>query len=61
MRRNNTVNTREAKRLARDKYAERQIEKWLKWTINMRGKMLYRELVEQHDKYDIKVYAEQRR
>tara|TARA_R110002153_G_scaffold248380_1_gene404560 strand:+ start:171 stop:347 length:177 start_codon:yes stop_codon:yes gene_type:complete len=58
MRRNSKHNPFEAKRLAREKYAQRQIEKWIKWTIDVRGKMIYKELVEIHNKYNIKVYGE---
>jgi uncharacterized membrane protein YheB (UPF0754 family) len=58
MRHNSKVNPREIKRLARQKYAERQIEKWIKWTLNVRGKMIYKELVEIHNKYNIEVYGE---
>jgi len=57
MRRDRKINPFEAKRLAREKYAERQIEKWIKWTIDVRGKMIYKELVELHNKYNIKVYG----
>ena len=57
MRRNSKHNPFEAKRLAREKYAQRQIEKWIKWTIDVRGKMIYKELVEIHNKYNIKVYG----
>ena len=57
MRRDRKHNPFEAKRLAREKYAERQIEKWIKWTIDVRGKMIYKELVEIHNKYNIKVYG----
>jgi hypothetical protein len=57
MRRDSKNNPFEAKRLAREKYAERQIEKWIKWTIDVRGKMIYKELVELHNKYNIKVYG----
>ena len=57
MRRDSSNNPFEAKRLAREKYAERQIEKWIKWTIDVRGKMIYKELVELHNKYNIKVYG----
>ena len=57
MRRNSKVDTREAKRLARKMYAERQIDKWWKWSWEARGKIKYKELVEQQDKYDIKVYG----
>lgn len=57
MRRDGKHNPFETKRLAREKYAERQIEKWIKWTISVRGKMIYKELVEIHNKYNIKVYG----
>jgi hypothetical protein len=38
-------------------YAERQINKWVKWTWEMRGKVKYKELVELQDKYGIKCYG----
>ena len=57
MRRNNKVNPRESKRLARQKYGERQIDKWWKWSWEMRGRVNYKELVEYQNKYNIKVYG----
>jgi hypothetical protein len=57
MRQNNTVNTRQAKDVARRKYAERQIDKFIKWSVNQRGFLKYKDIVEQHDKYNIKVYG----
>jgi len=57
MRRNSKVNPFEAKRIARQKYAERQIEKWCKWSWDVRGKIKYKELTELMDRYNIKVYA----
>ena len=57
MRRNNKVNPRESKRLARQKYGERQIDKWWKWSWAQRGKEKYKELVEYQNKYNIKVYG----
>ena len=57
MRRDSKHNPFEAKRLAREKYAQRQIEKWIKWTMDVRGKMIYKELVEIHNKYNINVYG----
>jgi hypothetical protein len=45
------------KRIARHKYKERQIEKWIKWAIDNRGYVKWKELVEIHDKYNIKVYG----
>jgi len=58
MRRDSKVNPFEAKRIARNKYAERQIDKWWKWSWEMRGKIKYKELVEQQDKYNIKAYGQ---
>ena len=58
MRRDSKVNPFEAKRIARNKYAERQIDKWWKWSWEMRGKVKYKELVEQQDKYNIKAYGQ---
>ena len=58
MRRDSKVNPFEAKRIARNKYAERQIDKWWKWSWEMRGRVKYKELVEQQDKYNIKAYGQ---
>jgi hypothetical protein len=52
MRRDNKANPFEAKRIARQKYAERQIDKWVKWS----GKIKYKELIEIQDRYGIKCY-----
>ena len=57
MRHNSRINPGDAKRIARQKYAERQIEKWWKWSWNIRKRIKYSELVEQQDKYKIKVYG----
>ncbi len=57
MRRNNKVNPQLAKQVARQKYAERQFDKWVRWSWDARGKILYRELVELQDKLNIKVYG----
>ena len=43
------------KRLARKAYGERQIDKWVKWSWNNRGKILWKELVEKQNEYKIKV------
>ena len=45
MRRDNTNNSYEAKRIARQKYAERQIAKWCKWSFETNGKIRYRDLM----------------
>ena len=57
MRSNSKINPRESKRLARQKYAERQIDKWWKWSWEKRGRVKYKELVEYQNKYNIKVYG----
>ena len=57
MRRDSKVNPQQAKILARQKYAERQIDNWVKWSWNNRGKVMYKELVEQQEKYGIKCYG----
>ena len=57
MRRDNKHNSFEAKRIARQKYAERQIQKFVNWSWEIRGKVKYKELVELQDEYNIKVYG----
>ena len=57
MRQNRGNYPEQAKKIARLKYAERQIEKWIKWSITNRGFIKYKELVEIHDKYNIKCYG----
>ena len=56
MRRNSKINRKLSKLIARRKYAERQIDKWVKWSWRQRGKVLYRELLEKHKQYNIKCY-----
>ena len=57
MRRDSKTDPRKAKALARQKYAERQINKWVKWSWEARGKIKYKELVELQDQYGIKCYG----
>jgi hypothetical protein len=54
MRHHGRVDPAEAKRIARKRYAERKVDKWIKWSWKMRGKVLMRELIEQQEKYGIK-------
>ena len=56
MRRDNKHNLAKAKQLARQKYVERQIEKWVKWSWETRGKVKYKELIEIQDRYGIRCY-----
>jgi len=57
MRQNGAANTKQAKIVARQKYAERQIDKFVKWSWEVRGKVLYKELVEYQNQYGIKCYG----
>ena len=52
MRRSNQANkTQVEKEVARRKYGERQVDKWVKWSFTMRGKVLWKELMEQIKRY----------
>ena len=57
MRRDSKVNPWETKRIARQKYAERQIEKFVKWSWEIRGKVKYSELIELQNEYKIECYG----
>ena len=57
MRRDNQPHPAIAKVIARKKYAERQIDKWVKWSWEKRGRVKYKELVKYQNQYNIKVYG----
>jgi hypothetical protein len=57
MRSSSAMDSKQAKLIARRKYAERQIDKYVKWSISVRGYLKYKNLVEQQNKYNIKVYG----
>ncbi len=57
MRQNNRVNPQLAKKIARQKYKERQIDKYIKWSIEARGYVKYKDIIEQQNKYNILVYG----
>ena len=57
MRPNSRVDPREAKKVARARYAERQVDKFIKWSLETRGKLLYKELVEMQNKNNMKYYG----
>ena len=59
MRQNSRTNPRDAKRIARQKYGERQIDKWWKWSWEKRKRVKYKELVEYQNKYNLKVYGKE--
>lgn len=56
MRQSNSNDTIKEKKIARIKYANRQIDKFIKWSIKQKGYLKYRELVEIQNQYGIKVY-----
>ena len=57
MSRDRKINPFEAKRIARQKYAERQIDKFVKWSWEIKDKVRYKDIVKLQDKYNMKFYA----
>jgi hypothetical protein len=53
MRRNRELNTWEKKDLARRKYAERKLEQFIKWSVESKGYLKYKDLIEYSNKYGI--------
>ena len=51
MRRNRELNSWEKKDLARRKYAERQLQKFIDWSVEQKGYLRYKELIEYERKY----------
>ena len=51
MRRNDKADSWKSKALARRKYNERQIDKFINWSINQKGYLKYKELIEYQEKY----------
>ena len=57
MRQNSGANIRVSKEIARQKYRERQINKYVNWAIESRGYLKWKEIKAVHDKYNVKVYG----
>ena len=57
MRGDSKANTKQDKVNARNRYAERKINSFVKWSFDTRGKVLYKELVELQTQYGIKCYG----
>ena len=57
MRRNRKLNPVQEKKIARQKYAERQIDKWCKWSWDVKGYIKYKDLVRIQEQYNIKSYG----
>jgi plasmid rolling circle replication initiator protein Rep len=56
MPRDSKVNPFEAKRIARKKYGERQIDKFVKWSWEVKNKVKYKDIIELQTQYNIKCY-----
>ena len=56
MRRNYKTDTKSAKEIARKKYNERQVDKWIKWTMEVKGFMFYKDLIAMQEKHNIYCY-----
>lgn len=52
MRRDDTFDPIGKKNEARKKYAERQIDKWVSWSFNNKGKVIYKELLSIIEEYN---------
>jgi len=57
MRRNNKVDPRLSKKIAKQKYAERQIAKFANWSFQNKGFIKFKDIVKLQDKYNIKCYG----
>jgi plasmid rolling circle replication initiator protein Rep len=57
MSRDRKINPFEAKRIARQKYAERQIDKFVKWSWSIKGKVSYNKIVKLQKEHKIECYG----
>ena len=51
MRKNRELNSFEKKDLARKKYAERQLQKYIDWSIETKDYLKYKDLIKYSEKY----------
>jgi hypothetical protein len=51
--RDSEVNSREEKRLARKKYAERQFDKWIKWSFEIKGRIKYKDILKKQEELNL--------
>jgi len=56
MRSGNRDNKGNAKEIARKNYAIRQIDRFVKWSIENKGYIKYKDIVDLHNKYNINIY-----
>lgn len=57
MRRDSKTDPGKEKQIARQKYAERQIDKFVKWSWANKGKVRYSDIKQLHNRYDIQCYT----
>ena len=60
MRRDNKDHPGKKKGIARQKYAERQIDKFVKWSWDNKGRVRYVDILQLHNRYGIDCQAQQR-
>jgi hypothetical protein len=56
MRSGNRDNKGNAKEIARKNYSIRQIDRFVKWSIENKGYVKYKDIVDLHNKYNINIY-----
>ena len=57
MRQNNRANPQLAKKVARQKYKERQIDKFVKWSVDQKGYIKWKDIVKLHEQHNINIYG----
>jgi hypothetical protein len=53
VRQDNKVNYGQEKFLARKRYAERQFDKWIKWSFEVCGKIKYKDIIRMQEELNI--------
>ena len=53
MRQNDRANPFQKKIIARQRYAERKIDKWVKWSWEVKGRVRSRDIEQLHKRYNI--------
>jgi hypothetical protein len=57
VRASNTTHPEQEKHIARVRYANRQIDKFIKASLDNKGYLKFKDLVDIHNYYNIKVYG----
>ena len=53
MLRDSENNPREEKKLARKKYAERQFDKWIRWSFEVKGIIKYKDILKKQEELNL--------